>query len=171
MSAIARWLAARPSFRSPHPAYPTAPVAHRSPELDEHGYRERMGWTFPWVSSAGSDFNYDFHATVDDRVAPVRIWYRNEAEMAKAGMPWTEEIRGDWPGVSALVQVDGEVSHTYSTFGRGIEQFHNGYPYLDLTVLGRQEAWEEPKGRSTSLGLQVGDVNVRLPDEYDLSHI
>jgi predicted dithiol-disulfide oxidoreductase (DUF899 family) len=39
-----------------------------------------MGWTFPWYSSAGSDFNYDFHATVDDRVAPVQIFYRGGAE-------------------------------------------------------------------------------------------
>jgi predicted dithiol-disulfide oxidoreductase (DUF899 family) len=126
-----------------------------------------MGWTFPWYSSAGSDFNYDFHATVDDRVAPVRIWYRTPAEMAETTMPWSEDLRGDWPGISAFLQVDGEVYHTYSTFGRGIEEFHNGYPYLDLTVLGRQEAWEEPKGRATPLGLQVAGPNMRLPDEYD----
>ena len=50
--------------------------------------------------------------------------------------------------------------------GRGIEQFHNGYPYLDLTPLGRQEAWEEPAGRSTPLGLQVGGPGLKLPDLY-----
>ena len=115
-----------------------------------------------------SDFNYDFSATVDDRVAPVQIFYRTAAEMAEAGQPWTEGMRGDWPGISAFLQVDGVVYHTFSTFGRGIEEFHNGDPYLDLTALGRQEAWEEPKGRATPLGLQVGGPHTRLPDEYGL---
>jgi Bacterial protein of unknown function (DUF899) len=55
----------------------------------------------------------------------------------------------------------------YSTFGRGIEEFHNGYHYLDLTALGRQEEWEEPKGRATPLGLQVGGPAMRHPDEYE----
>ena len=69
-------------------------------------------------------------------------------------MPWDESLRGDWPGISVFLQVDGTVYHTYYTFGRGIEDFHNGYPYLDLTALGRQEEWEEPKGRATPLGLR-----------------
>jgi predicted dithiol-disulfide oxidoreductase (DUF899 family) len=126
-----------------------------------------MGWSFPWYSSAGGDFNYDFHATVDERVAPVQIFHRSEAELADAGMPWSPSMRGDWPGMSAFLRVGDEVFHTYSTFGRGIEEFHNGYPYLDLTALGRQEAWEEPKGRATPLGLQVGGPAMRIPDEYD----
>ncbi len=104
-------------------------------------YKARMGWDFPWYSSYGSDFNYDFHTTLDD-----------------------EEL----PGISAFVRVDDEVFHTYSTFGRGIEEFHNGYPWLDLTVLGRQEEWEEPAGRAAPLGLQVGGPAMRLPDEYDV---
>ena len=78
-------------------------------------------------------------------------------------------MRGDWPGISVILRVDGEVFHTYSTFGRGIEEFHNGDNYLDLTALGRQEAWEEPKGRAIPLGLHVGGPNVRLPDKYDLA--
>jgi predicted dithiol-disulfide oxidoreductase (DUF899 family) len=52
-------------------------------------FRERMGWTFPWYSSFGSDFNYDFHATLDDRVALVLLHFRTEAELAEAGTPWT----------------------------------------------------------------------------------
>jgi predicted dithiol-disulfide oxidoreductase (DUF899 family) len=59
-----------------------------------------------------------------------------------------------------------EIFHTYSTFGRGLEEFHNGDNYLDLTALGRQEAWEEPNGRATPLGLEVGGRNTRFPDEY-----
>lgn len=148
----------------------TLAAVSRAPYEKIAAYRERMGWTFPWYSSAGSDFNYDFHTSVDDRVAPVQIFYRNEAEMAEAGMPWTASMRGDWPGISAFLQADGEVYHTYSTYGRGIDLL--GAPpgllghYLDLTALGRQEEWEEPEGRATPLGLQAAGSNLRLPDEY-----
>ncbi|MFJ4466350.1 DUF899 domain-containing protein [Streptomyces sp. NPDC089424] len=129
-------------------------------------FRDRMGWTFPWYSAAGSDFNYDFHVTLDDRVAPVLLDYRTEAELAEAGQPWEVGWRGDYPGISAFLRVGDEIFHTYSTFGRGLEEFHNGDNYLDLTALGRQEAWEEPKGRAVPLGLQVGGPAMRLPDEY-----
>jgi predicted dithiol-disulfide oxidoreductase (DUF899 family) len=155
------------NLRQLHVRNTTLAAVTRAPYEKIAAFRQRMGWTFPWYSSYGSDFNYDFHATVDDRVAPVQIFYRNQAEMAAAGMPWTDSLRGDWPGISAFLQADGVVYHTYSTFGRGIEEFHNGYPYLDLTALGRQEAWEEPKGRATPLGLHVGGPSMRLPDEYD----
>jgi predicted dithiol-disulfide oxidoreductase (DUF899 family) len=140
----------------------------RAPYEKIAAFRERMGWTFPWYSSWGSDFNCDFYATVDERIAPVRVFYRTEAELAAAGTPYTHSMRGDWPGISTFLRVGDEVFHTYSTFGRGIEEFHNGDNYLDLTVLGRQEAWEEPKGRATPLGLHVGGPNMRLPDEYEL---
>lgn len=154
-------------LRQLHVRNTTLVAVTRAPYDKIAAFRERMGWTFPWYSSWGSDFNYDFHATVDDRVAPVQIFYRTEAELAAAGMPYTQSMRGDWPGISAFLRVGDEVFHTYSTFGRGIEEFHNGYNYLDLTALGRQEAWEEPKGRATPLGLHAGGPNMRLPDEYD----
>jgi predicted dithiol-disulfide oxidoreductase (DUF899 family) len=129
-------------------------------------YRDRMGWTFPWYSSSGSDFNYDFYATIDDRVTPVQIFYKTAQELTQAG--WSvEDMRGEWPGISAFLRVDDEVFHTYSTYGRGIEEFHNGYPYLDLTALGRQETWEEPEGRADALGLHVGGPAMRVPDQYD----
>jgi predicted dithiol-disulfide oxidoreductase (DUF899 family) len=70
------------------------------------------------------------------------------------------------PGISTFLRVDDEVFHTYSTFGRGLEDFHNCDRYLDLTVLGRQEAWEEPKGRAEPLGLHVGGPAMRVPDQY-----
>ena len=129
-----------------------------------------MGWTFPWYSSYGSDFNYDFHATLDDRVAPVLLHFRTEAELAEAGTPWTggpwtESMRGDeMPGISAFLRVGDEVFHTYSTYGRGIEEFHNGYHYLDLTALGRQEEWEEPtgpRGATRPAGRRPGDAPAR----------
>lgn len=141
----------------------------RAPYEKLAAFRKRMGWTFPWYSSYGNNFNYDFHATLDDRVAPVLQFFRNETELAAAGTPWTPDARGEeMPGISTFLRVGDEVFHTYSTFGRGIEDFHHCYPWLDLTVLGRQEVWEEPKGRATPLGLQVGGPNMRLPDEYDL---
>jgi predicted dithiol-disulfide oxidoreductase (DUF899 family) len=88
--------------------------------------------------------------------------HRRRLPMVRVDKQYTFE----GPAGTVSLQADGEVFHTYSTFGRGIEEFHNGYPYLDLTALGRQEEWEEPKGRATQLGLQVGGPNMRLPDEY-----
>jgi predicted dithiol-disulfide oxidoreductase (DUF899 family) len=154
-------------LRQLHVRNTTLVAVTRAPYDKIAAFRERMGWTFPWYSSWGSDFNYDFHATIDERVAPVQIFYRTEAELAAAGTPYTQSMRGDWPGISTFLRVGDEVFHTYSTFGRGIEEFHNGYNYLDLTALGRQEAWEEPKGRAARLSLEVGGPNIRLPDEYD----
>ena len=145
----------------------------RAPYEKIVAYKKRMGWTFPWYSSYGSDFNFDFHATLDDRVEPVLLHFRSEADLADSGTPWTggpwePSMRGEeMPGISAFLQVGNAVFHTYSTFGRGIEEFHNGYLYLDLTALGRQEAWEEPLGRATPLGLQVGGPGMRAPDAYN----
>ena len=154
-------------LRQLHVRNTTLVAVTRAPYAKLDAYRRRMGWTFPWYSSDGSDFNYDFHATVDERRAPVQIFHRSEADLAEAGMPFSQNLRGDWPGISAFLRVGDEVFHTYSTFGRGIEEFHSGYPYLDLTALGRQEAWEEPEGRAEPLGLQLGGPGLRPPDEYD----
>jgi predicted dithiol-disulfide oxidoreductase (DUF899 family) len=161
------------NLRQLHVRNTTLVAVSRAPYEKLAAFRERMGWTFPWYSSYGSDFNYDFHSTLDDRVAPVLLHFRTEAELAESGTPWadepwTEDMRGtEMPGISAFLRVGDEVFHTYSTFGRGIEEFHNGYEYLDLTALGRQEEWEEPQGRAVPLGLQVGGPGMRPPDEYD----
>ncbi|MFC8798731.1 DUF899 domain-containing protein [Promicromonospora sp. NPDC057138] len=161
-------------LRQLHVRNTTLAAVSRAPYEKLAAFRERMGWEFPWYSSYGTDFNYDYHATLDSRVAPVQLHFRTEAELADAGTPWTS---GPWtesmndselPGISAFLRVDDEVFHTYSTYGRGIEEFHNGYPYLDLTALGRQEEWEEPKGRSVPLGLQVGGPAMRVPDQYEV---
>ncbi len=160
-------------LRQLHVRNTTLVAVSRAPYPKLAAFRQRMGWTFPWYSSSGSDFNFDFHATLDDRIAPVLLHFRDEQELAEVGTPWTrgpwiESMRGvEMPGISAFLRVGDDVFHTYSTYGRGIEEFHNGYPYLDLTALGRQEEWEEPAGRADPLGLQVGGPNLRLPDEYD----
>jgi predicted dithiol-disulfide oxidoreductase (DUF899 family) len=145
----------------------TLVAVSRAPYEKIAAFRDRMGWAFPWYSSAGTDFNYDFHATVDDRVAPVLLNFRTEAELAASGSPWTESMRGEWPGISAFLRVDHDVYHTYSAFGRGIEFSWAMSGYLDLTALGRQEEWEEPRGRAIPLGLHASGPAVRLPDEYD----
>ena len=72
----------------------------------------------------------------------------------------------EMPGISDVLRVGKKVFLTYDIVGRGIKQFHNAYPYLDLTVLGRQEAWEKPSGRSRPLGLQAGGPGMKLPDQY-----
>jgi predicted dithiol-disulfide oxidoreductase (DUF899 family) len=153
-------------LRQLHVRNTTLAAVTRAPYDKIASFRERMGWTFPWYSSEGSDFNYDFHATLDERVAPVLLNHRTEAELAAGGKPWTADMRGDWPGISSFLRVGDDVFHTYSTFGRGIELFLNGNDYLDLTALGRQEPWEEPVGRAVPLGLQAGGPAMRLPDEY-----
>ncbi|MFI5895073.1 DUF899 domain-containing protein [Actinoplanes sp. NPDC051513] len=160
-------------LRQLHARNTTLVAVSRAPYPKLAAFRDRMGWTFPWYSSFGTDFNYDFHATLDDRVAPVLLHFRTEAELAEAGTPWTEggwtpDMRGtEMPGISSFLKLGDDVFHTYSTFGRGIEEFHNGNPYLDLTILGRQEEWEEPAGRAEPLGRQVGGPGLRLPDEYE----
>jgi len=159
-------------LRQLHVRNTTLVAVSRAPYPRLAAFRARMGWTFPWYSSFGGDFNYDYHATLDDRVRPVQLHHRDEAELAEAGTPWTggpwtPDMRGtEMPGISAFLRVGDEVFHTYSTYGRGIEEFHCGYPYLDLTALGRQEEWEEPAGRAEPLGLQVGGPGLRLPDAY-----
>jgi predicted dithiol-disulfide oxidoreductase (DUF899 family) len=160
-------------LRQLHVRNTTLVAVSRAPYPKLAAFRERMGWTFCWFSSYGSDFNYDFHATLDDREAPVLLHFRTAAELAEAGTPWTggpwtADMNGEeMPGISCFLRDGDDVFHTYSTFGRGIEDFHNGIPYLDLTALGRQEGWEKPQGRATPLGLHVGGPNLRLPDEYD----
>ena len=74
---------------------------------------------------------------------------------------------GEWPAISAFLRVGDDAFHTYSTLGRGLDQFANANHYLDLTALGRQEAWEEPQGRAIPLGRNVGGPGMRLADEYE----
>ena len=95
-------------------------------------YRKRMGWTFQWVSSGSSDFNYDFRVsfTEEERAAGTARW-----NFDKVGDPGTSDVSG----VSAFVQDDGAIYHTYSTFGRGGEDLLLAYAYLDIVPLGRNE--------------------------------
>jgi predicted dithiol-disulfide oxidoreductase (DUF899 family) len=122
----------------------------RAPLAKIEDYKARRGWTFPWYSSFGSDFNYDFHVTLDESVAPVEYNYRTVAEHQHAGTGYYVEGQQpmELPGSSYFLRDGERIFHTYSTFGRGAEQTGGSYYFLDLTALGRQEDWEEPKGRA-----------------------
>ncbi|WP_127596338.1 DUF899 domain-containing protein [Nitratireductor alexandrii] len=100
----------------------------RAPLATLLGFRRRMGWSFPWASSQGSDFNFDFGVSFRPDDAGGTYNYAPKRFAAP-----------ELPGLSAFIR-DGEtVYHTYSTYGRGIEPFNATYALLDLTPLGRQE--------------------------------
>ena len=101
-------------------------------------YKATKGWTFPWYSSFGSDFNYDFHATIDPSVTPAEYNFS----------PVPDPSPGEVPGQSIFLRDGDEVFHTYSSYARGAEATGGSYYYLDLTPLGRQEEWELPKDRT-----------------------
>jgi predicted dithiol-disulfide oxidoreductase (DUF899 family) len=109
-------------------------------------FKARRGWTFPWYSSAGSDFNYDFHVTLDETVTPVIYNYQRKAEIldSPADDLLDAELPVEVPGISCFLRDGDRVFHTYSTYARGIEQVGGAHSFLDLTALGRQEYWEEP---------------------------
>jgi len=130
----------------------TLAYVSRAPIAKIEAYKAKKGWTFPWYSSYGSDFNYDFHVTLDETVAPLEYNYRTRAEYEQLGNDFFDaEQPIEMPGLSCFLRVGDRVFHTYSNYARGAEMT-GGSPYqLDLTALGRQEEWEEPKGRSDAV--------------------
>lgn len=122
----------------------------RAPIETIEAYRAKKGWTFPWYSSFGTMFNYDFHVTLDESVAPAEYNYRPLAEWIERDPSWAG-WSGEQPGMSCFLRVGDDVFHTYSSFGRGAEWNGGSYALLDLTALGRQEDWEEPAGRSEAV--------------------
>jgi predicted dithiol-disulfide oxidoreductase (DUF899 family) len=140
----------------------TLAVVSRAPYSQLAAYRERMGWAVPWYSSAGSSFNYDFHVTVDPAVAPVEYNFRDEQQLLETeGESW-RDWAGDMPGISTFLHDGDRVFHTYSTYARGLDALASTYNWLDLTVLGRQEDWEKPPGRSDGPSMHW----LRRHDEY-----
>lgn len=102
-------------------------------------YRAWNGWTFPWYSSFGSDFNYDFHATLDERMAPVVYDFQSKAEIL-AGDEANDLVVADEPvevpGVSCFLRDSDSIYHTYSAYADGIEQLSCAQSFLDLTTFG-----------------------------------
>ncbi len=125
----------------------TLAYVSRAPLETIERYKAKKGWDFPWYSSHGSDFNYDFHVTLDEAVAPVEYNFRGADELPDS-FSGTESF--EMPGTSCFLRHEGRVFHTYSSYARGAEWTGGSYAFLDLTALGRQEDWEEPKGRSES---------------------
>jgi predicted dithiol-disulfide oxidoreductase (DUF899 family) len=117
-------------------------LVSRAPLDKLEKYRAVRGWTIPWYSSYGSDFNYDFQATLDRDRQQLVFNYREQPDMV-ADDPSTEV-----PGFSCFLRDGDQVFHTYSTWARGTDIIGSAYSLLDLTALGRQEDWEEPKGRA-----------------------
>ena len=123
----------------------TLAYVSRAPLEKLEAWKARKGWSFPWYSSFGSEFNYDFGVTVDESRGSGAYNYRSVAgDPDWAGQPY------EMPGRSAFLRVDDRVFHTYSQYARGLESTGGSYYFLDLTALGRQEEWEEPKGRAES---------------------
>ncbi|WP_434425318.1 DUF899 domain-containing protein [Nannocystis pusilla] len=123
-------------------------VVSRAPLAKIAAFRARMGWTFPWLSSHGSSFNYDFGVSFDPAdVAAQAVDYNYK----KQAFPHPEA-----PGISVFVREGDAVYHTYSTYGRGFEPVMTTYAILDLTPLGRQEE-----------GLEFPMAWVRHHDSYD----
>jgi predicted dithiol-disulfide oxidoreductase (DUF899 family) len=130
-------------------------------------YKRRMGWSFPWASSLGSDFNYDFNVSVTEeqqRAGKVEYNYRAVdtkpiLEAPSAGLTEFAAMSGtdpatytrEAPGMSAFALEDGVVYHTYSAFARGVDSLWGMYQWLDRAPLGRNET----------------DLWFRRRDEYD----
>jgi predicted dithiol-disulfide oxidoreductase (DUF899 family) len=110
----------------------------RAPLAEIERFRRRMGWRFKWVSSHGSDFNYDFRVSfTPEEVAGGKLHY-NYGEW-----PFAHD---EWPGISVFYKDDaGEIFHTYSTYGRGVEVMMGTYNMLDLMPKGRDERDVEHK--------------------------
>lgn len=98
-------------------------------------YKKRMGWQFPWVSSEGSDFNYDFGVSfTKEQLDKAELPYNYSTMTEKRYQ--TEEL----PGLSVFYKdASGQIFHTYSTYARGLDRFIGAYQFLDVTPKGRSE--------------------------------
>jgi predicted dithiol-disulfide oxidoreductase (DUF899 family) len=129
----------------------------RAPLAKLQAYKRRMGWTFPWASSHGGDFNFDFNVAFTEeqqRKGGIEYNYRREAPLAEMPSRSTSEgattaaamsgtdmatYTRERPGMSAFVLEDGIVYHTYSTYMRGLDGLWGGYQWLDRAPKGRNE--------------------------------
>ncbi len=113
----------------------------RAPLSKLEAYRQQRGWNRPWLSSFGSDFNYDFHVTLDEKVQPIEYNYRSKAELLATESP--NQVEGESHGLSVFFREGNDVYHTYSAYARGVECLTDAYSLLDVTPYGRQEDWED----------------------------
>lgn len=109
----------------------------RAPITKVEAFRKRMGWTFRWVSSFRSDFNYDFHVTLDEDAGSVEYNFASATALHARGKLWY--TRGELPGLSVFLREGDEIYHSYSAYARGLDPLLNTYTLLDMTPLGRQD--------------------------------
>jgi predicted dithiol-disulfide oxidoreductase (DUF899 family) len=128
----------------------TLVAVSRAPLAEIEAYRRRMGWKFPWASSSGSDFNYDYNVSfTKEDLASGKILYNFAETPVPAGSSSTEQ-----PGLSAFYRDEnGEIFHTYSSYARGNEEWIGTLMILDRA----------PKGRNESKTMDF----VRRHDEYE----
>jgi predicted dithiol-disulfide oxidoreductase (DUF899 family) len=133
----------------------TLSAVSRAPLAKLQAYKRRMGWTFPWASSAGSDFNFDFNVSFTEeqqREGAIEYNYERgghamdatqvpEPVAQNAAMTGTDvaTYTRERPGMSAFVLEDGVVYHTYSTYARGLDGLWGMYQWLDRAPKGRNE--------------------------------
>jgi predicted dithiol-disulfide oxidoreductase (DUF899 family) len=120
-------------------------LVSRAPLAKLAEYAAKQGWTIPWYSSYGTEFNYDFQATLDKGRGQLTYNYRESPEFLDG------EDTTEVPGFSCFLRDGDELFHTYSTWARGTDIVGSTYSFLDLTAFGRSEEWEEPKGRAARL--------------------
>jgi predicted dithiol-disulfide oxidoreductase (DUF899 family) len=134
-------------------------LASRAPYQKIAAKAKERGWTAaPWYSSHPSDFNYDYQVTLDAERGHAEYNYRSEPGLLGG------DRSAEMPGYSCFLREGDEIFHTYSAYGRGTEYVGNAYTFLDMTALGRQEDWEEPKGRVTPV--RGGDPHVHQLKSY-----
>lgn len=119
----------------------TYALVSRAPLVKLERYKTTKGWQLPWYSSNRSDFNYDFHASQDESLAPVEYNYLTRADFVARGED--PPRRGEVPAMSVFFRIDDDVFHCYSTYARGLESLTNSFSLLDLTPYGRQLEFED----------------------------
>jgi predicted dithiol-disulfide oxidoreductase (DUF899 family) len=107
-------------------------LVSRAPLEKLEAYKSQRGWDRPWVSSYGSDFNCDYHVTLDAKSGLTEYNYRDRPD-----------IEGEEHGMSVFFRAGEDIYHTYSVYARGTEGITDAYNLLDLTPYGRQEDFED----------------------------
>ena len=115
----------------------------RAPYASIARYRDQQGWTFPWYSSRDGDFTYDFHATLDPARAPVEYNYKSLDELRADGLDATTTCAATCRAPACSCAAATTCSTPTRPIARGLEHTSVGYPFLDMTPYGRQEAWED----------------------------
>jgi predicted dithiol-disulfide oxidoreductase (DUF899 family) len=140
-SACTGWVDALGNMSKLNDRDTTFALVSRAPLAKLEAYKAQRGWSIPWFSSLGSDFNYDFHVTLDGKVAPVEYNYRDKAETDASKARKIEE--GEEHGLSVFFRLDDDVYHTYSVYARGTGSLTDTYALLDTTPYGRQQDFED----------------------------